>query len=139
MWSSTHSLQFLSKSALQQVSESESSAMAGAAPNGVAAGRVFPCRVHRPRTDRRTGLPEQEGGLRHSVPRGERNASHDCSGSQAPRGRTWISGRAAHLGTNAGAPSPYSLRGAWRWPGTRWTTLDLLPTAILSAGESIVT
>ena len=93
---------------------------------------VFSRGVHRAGRDRRDRLPEQGGGLRHSLPGHGGNL-------------TTIAADPKHLGAEIGffavlhtwgsepaASSPFALRGPRRRTLARWQPLDLLPAWISS-------
>ena len=58
--------------------------------------------------------PEQDGRLRHPLPRHRRDPADDRRRPQAPGRRDRLLGRAAHLGPEPAAPPARALRGARR-------------------------
>ncbi len=62
-----HRLQFVSQPPLPEMPGTGAGGMAGRASGRIAAGAVFPRRLHAAAAGRRNRLPEQGGGLRHPV------------------------------------------------------------------------
>ena len=76
-------------------------------------------------------LPEQGSSLRPTVPRGSRNAAHDCRRSQASWCPRWRHHRAPHLGLGNDPSSARPYDRARRWDLARWQALGFVPAELL--------
>ena len=99
---------------------------------------VFPRRLHRAGRDRRHRLPEQGGGLRHSLPRHRRDLAHHRRRSQTSGRRDRLLRRPAHLGPEPAASSAPALRRARRRALAGRQAMDRLPARVLPAGPGAV-
>src|SRR5271170_5795645 len=106
----------------------------GGPTSGIAAGTVFPRRLHAAGGGRRNRLPEQGSGLRHSVQGGGRDAEHDCRRSAPSRCRDRFCHRAPYLGPEPAAPSARSLPRPRRRLVFGQPALGFLPARLFLAG-----
>src|SRR5258708_12685347 len=106
--------------------------VARAEEGGAVAHRILPRGLHRSGGDRRHRLLQQEGRLRHPVPRQRRDAADDCGRSQTSRRRGGLLLFAAHLGAEPAASSPCALCCIRRRIIRRLRALGCLPTRLLA-------
>src|SRR5258708_26760770 len=106
--------------------------VARAEEGGAVAHRILPRGLHRSGGDRRHRLLQQEGRLRHPVPRQRRDAADDCGRSQTSRRRGGLLLFAAHLGAEPAASSPCALCCIRLRIIRRLRALGCLPTRLLA-------
>ena len=99
------------------------------------AGRLFPCRLHRPGRGRRYRLPQQGGGLRSAVPGGGGDHAHDRCRPASSRRAHRHHRRPPHLGFGDDASSTHPHGRAGRRHLARWRAVDLLAGHFPAAGS----
>ena len=108
--------------------------MAGGPRSRVAAGSLFPRRIHRAGRDRGDRLPEQGRRLRSAVQSGGRDADDHRRRSQTSRRSHRPHRRAAHLGLGADPSSPCPHHRSRRRPVAGRIALDRLQAWLLPVG-----
>ncbi len=134
----THLLPLLPKSPLPKVSIAGSRRVDPTPPRRTSRLRVLPRCLHGAGRDCRDRLPEQGGGLRHSLPGHGRNLTDHCCRPQTPGCRDRLLRRAPQLGVEPAASPAPALRSPRRRPLTRRYPLDLLQARLLLARARVV-
>src|SRR6267142_711080 len=128
-----HLLQQLPRSPLPEVSDRGPGTLDRRTAKRTSPHALRPCGLHTSSAACSTGFAKQESHLRSAVPRQCRNTSRSRSRSATPRRGTRLLHRAAHLESEARAPSPCPLRHSCRWPVTRSHPLGKITRSVLSS------
>ena len=135
---STHLLPIMPQSPLSQVSIAGARGVDRTSPGRTSRLRVLPRRLHRAGRDCRDRLPEQGGGLQHSLPGHGRNLTHHRRRSQTPGRRDRLLRRPAHLGIGLAASPASALCGPRRRALARRHPLGSLQARLLLARARVV-
>src|SRR5260370_279560 len=128
-----HLLQQLPQQTLPEVSDRGPGTLDRRTSKRTSPDALRPCGLHTSSAACSTGFAEQESHLRSAVPRQCRNTSRSRSRSETPWRGNRLLYRAAHLESEARAPSPCPLRHSRRWSVTRSHPLGKITRSVLSS------
>src|SRR5262249_2745716 len=112
-----HCLQFVSESALPQVSGVADRRLAATGGVLVVAGGILPRRLYAAGGGGRGGVAQPPLGLHRLVPSSARGVAGGGGQPQTPGGAGGVAGGVAHLGPGSALPSPSACRGRRRRAG----------------------